>query len=114
MAVRIARLPTPSGTDSLGRPAAPRRAEDCGPVLAPARDAELFYRFSLHAPWGHVALVALLFGILWFLAPKIWRRYSAERLAANLNFRDVRQAIALEPARAEFRNRLGGLYLDSP
>jgi hypothetical protein len=81
-------------------------------VLSPVRDAEIFYRFTLQYPFGHALVVVVLLFVLWFLAPKVWRHMTTERLAASPTLENLTEAIHLEPDRAEYRNQLGFYYMN--
>jgi len=83
-----------------------------GLVLSPVRDAEIFYRFTLQYPFGHALVVGVLLFVLWFLAPKVWRHMTTERLAASPTLENITEAIHLEPDRAEYRNQLGFYYMN--
>ena len=80
-------------------------------MLSPVRDAEIFYRFSLRTPWGQIAVTSVIVFVLWFLAPKVWRHMTTERLSSTPTLNNLTQATHLEPDRAEYRNQLGTLYL---
>ncbi|GEM_PF-901566 len=83
------------------------------PVLQHHRAAETYYRVPLRGPVAYLALSGALIGLLWFLAPKVWRHSKAARLASDPTIENLQRAISLEPDRAEYRDMLGRQYMFS-